>query len=115
MAAAIVAALSLQVARMTGDSLAHSLGGEHANALIERHDMLAGLLTAAAYPFAAAVLVAAWTLPATSPLPSGAGSRPARWPLAGLLARIGVPVLAIAVVVLTILTDHAGAVAVWNS
>lgn len=109
---AVLAAVSLQVARMTGDTLANSMGGE-SNPKIEQHNELAGLLTVAAYPFAAAAVLAAWALASTTPLPSGAGARAARWGVAGTVLRVLVPLLALAVLVLTVLTGHAGATAVW--
>jgi hypothetical protein len=107
---AVVAAGAVQLAAMTGDQLKTSL---HENtALIRTHEHWAGLLQAATWALAGLVVVAWWALPHQSPLPDrGArgGVRLLSVPLTVLL-----PVAALVVLVLVVLTGDAGARAVWG-
>jgi hypothetical protein len=107
---AVVAAGAVQLAAMTGDQLKTSL---HENtALIRTHEHWAGLLQAATWALAGLVVVAWWALPHRSPLPDrGArgGVRLLSVPLTVLL-----PVAALVVLVLVVLTGDAGARAVWG-
>lgn len=112
LALAAVSAGTTQLAVMSGESLKD---GRHlGSSLIERHEEWAGRLQTGVWVLAAAVLVAWWVLPATTPV-SGRGDRESRvgvltWPLVVLL-----PVVAVAVLVLVYLTGDAGARAVWAS
>jgi hypothetical protein len=104
-----IAATSVQLAAMTGDQLKAEVGR---SALIETHEMWAGRLQAATWVLAAVTLVAVYVLPVTSRRPD-VEDRSSRLPvmdkpLIGLL-----PVLAVVVLVLVVLTGDAGARAVW--
>jgi uncharacterized membrane protein len=108
---AIAAAVSVQLASMTGDQLKHRL---HENtALIHTHERYAGYLQTAMWVLAALMVLAWWALPHENPLPdkdhrSGVGA----------LARplvVLVPVVSIVALVLVVLTGDAGARAVWGT
>jgi hypothetical protein len=105
----LAAAAAVQVAAMTGDSLKASLG--EAGHLIAVHEMWAGRLQAATWVLAVLVAGAWWLLPHGSPLP--AGDR--RSPVSTLIrpVTVALPLLAVTVVVLVVLTGDAGARAVW--
>jgi hypothetical protein len=107
---AVVAAGAVQLATMTGDQLKTSL---HENtALIRTHEHWAGLLQTAMWALAGLVVVAWWALPHQSPLPDRGdrgGVRLLSVPLVVLL-----PVAALVVLVLVVLTGDAGARAVWG-
>ena len=110
--AAVLAAGSVQLAAMTGDGLEHSIGGSRA---IQLHEMWAGRLQAACWVLAGVALLAWWALPHSSPIPHGHRSS-RQIPAAEVLERasvIALPLVAVATVVLTLLTGHAGAQAVW--
>jgi len=116
--AALGAAASVQFSAMTGDALSESLGrndpGRH---LIEIHEMWAGRLQAVAWALAVSTLVAWWSVPHGSPIPGHEREHPE---VAGAeaLSRIAIPLifaLGVATAVLTVLTGHAGAVAVWSA
>ena len=110
LASAALAAGSVQLAAMTGDSLKHQVG--RSSALIETHEMWAGRLQTATWVLAALTLVAFWSLPHVTGLAGGRdkGAKVAvlERPLLVLL-----PLTAVAVVVLVVLTGDAGARAVW--
>jgi hypothetical protein len=105
------AAVSVQLAAMTGEDLEHRVGH---SALLETHQMWAGRLQAATWVLAGAMVVAFWVLPHTTRLLDGQdkASRLAivDKPLMALL-----PVLAVLVLVLIVLTGDAGARAVWSA
>lgn len=107
---AIAAAASVQLAAMTGDQLKEHL---HDNsALIETHEHWAGLLQGASWVLAAIMVVAWWALPHENPLPDKDhqhGVRFVAWPVT-----VALPVAAVAVLVLVVLTGDAGAKAVWG-
>lgn len=108
---AIAAAASVQLATMTGDQLKQHLHED--TALIHTHEHYAGLLQTAMWVLAALVVVAWWALPHGSPLPDKEhrdGVRALALPLTALL-----PIGAVAVLVLVVLTGDAGARAVWGS
>jgi uncharacterized membrane protein len=107
---AVVAAASVQLAAMTGDQLKHSLH-EH-TAIIETHETWAGRLQAGSWVLAALVLVAWWAFPHHNPLPDKdhrEGSTTMARPLVVLL-----PLAALGVLVLVVLTGDAGARSVWG-
>jgi uncharacterized membrane protein len=108
---AVAAAVSVQLAAMTGDQLKASLHED--TSLIRTHEHWAGLLQAATWVLAGLVVLAWWALPHDNPLPDKdhrSGFRLLALPLTGL-----VPVAAVAVLVLVFLTGEAGARAVWGS
>lgn len=115
--AAVGAAASVQISSITGDALSESLGrNDPGRPLIEIHEMWAGRLEAATWALAAAALVAWWSVPHGSPIAGHERDHP---PVIGAvtLSRIAIPlifVLGVATAVLTVLTGHAGAVAVWT-
>lgn len=104
------AALSVQLAAMTGDQLKDRL---HASsALIRAHEHWAGLLQAASWGLAVLMLAGWWALPHDNPLPGRdhrAGVPVLAKPLLVLL-----PVAAAAVLALVVITGDAGARAVWG-
>jgi hypothetical protein len=107
---AVGAAVAVQVSAMTGDSLAHALGG--GNPLIDRHEMWAGRLQAATWVMAGAAVVAWWTFAVVSPFPKG--NRISRARVLDRPLVVVLPVVALAVLVLVVVTGHAGAEAVWK-
>jgi|SRR6478735_7842465 hypothetical protein len=109
LALAALAAGSVQLAAMTGDSLKRQVGP---SALIQTHEMWAGRLEAATWVLAALTLLAFWTLPHVTRL-TGGRDKGAR---VGVLERpllVVLPLCAVAVMVLVVLTGDAGARAVW--
>lgn len=115
--AAVGAAASVQVAAITGDELSESVGRTAPSRhLIEVHEMLGGRLEAAAWALAVFAVAAWWSVPHGSPIPGHEREHPQ---VAGAVtvSRIAIPlifVLGVATAVLTVLTGHAGAVAVWS-
>lgn len=114
---AVGAAAAVQFSAITGDALSASLGrNDPSRALIEVHEMWAGRLQAAAWVLAVVAVAAWWSVPHGSPIPGHEREHPQ---LAGAVAlsRVAVPllfVLGTATGILTVLTGHAGAVAVWS-
>jgi len=110
---AIAAAGSVQVAAMTGDSLAET--ESPVGRLVHIHEAWAGRLQVAAWVLAAAVAIAWWVIPHRSPIPDR--DRSAReFGLAPVLERsvlVLVPLAALTTLGLVVLTGHAGAEAVW--
>lgn len=107
---AILAAVSVQLAAMTGDQLKEHLGEN--TSLIRTHEHWAGLLQAACWVLAGLMVVAWWALPHENPLPDKEhqhGVRLLAWPLSVI-----VPAASLAVLVLVVLTGDAGAKAVWG-
>jgi len=107
---AIAAALSVQLATLTGGQLKDHL---HETTLIHTHEEYAGYLQAAMWVLAALMVVAWWALPHENPLPDQdhrSGVRSLAWPLTVL-----VPICSIAVLVLVVMTGDAGARAVWGT
>ena len=115
--AAVGAAAVVQISSMTGDELSESLGPKDpGRPLIQIHEMWAGRLEVAAWALAIAALAAWWSVPHGSPIPGHERDHPPV-PGAATLSRIAIPlifVLGVATAVLTVLTGHAGAVAVWS-
>lgn len=110
----LVALVALFVTRATGDQLAHATPDN--KDLIERHDQLAGLLTAACVPLFALTLFACWSFAsATSLWASGRGVRTGRYVKFARVVKWLIVLLALATLVLTVLTGHAGAVAAWTN
>jgi uncharacterized membrane protein len=108
---AVVAAVSVWLAAATGDNLKGRLNEN--TSLIQTHEHWAGLLQAATWVLAALVVVAWWSLPHHNPLPDKdhkQGVTTLAKPLVLLL-----PVAAVTVLVLVVLTGDAGARAVWGT
>ena len=106
---AAIAAASVQLAAMTGDQLRDKVGR---SSLIETHEMWAGRLQTATWVMAALTLVAFWALPHVTRV-ADSSDKPAR---AAILERplvVLLPLAAVAVIVLVVLTGDAGARAVW--
>ena len=107
----VVAAVSVWLAAATGDNLKQRL---HENtAMIHTHETYAGYLQAATWVLAALTAIAWWSLPHHNPLPDKdhrEGVTTLAKPLVVLL-----PLAAVAVLVLVVLTGDAGARAVWGS
>jgi hypothetical protein len=74
--------------------------------------MWAGRLQAAMWVLAVVAVVAWWAMPHETPI-SGADARAARVPALVKPLVVALPVLAVAVIVLVVLTGDAGAHAVW--
>jgi len=105
------AAASVQLAAMTGDSLKEKVGR---SPLIETHEMWAGRLQAASWVLAGVMLVAFWALPHVHTLTRGT-DRSSRMPVLERPLGLALPVLAVVVLALVVLTGDAGARAVWAS
>jgi hypothetical protein len=106
---AVLAAGSVQLAAMTGDSLQRQVGR---SALIETHEMWAGRLQTATWVLAALTLVAFWSLPHVTRIADGCDKQARLAVLERPLALL-LPLAAVAVIVLVVLTGDAGARAVW--
>ncbi len=105
-----IAAVSVQLASMTGDQLKDKVGG---SALIETHEMWAGRLQAATWVLTAVTVVAFWALPHV-PREVGSHDKDSRVAILERPLVVLLPVLAVVVLVLVVLTGDAGARAVWN-
>lgn len=107
---AVVAAVSIWLASISGDDLKARL---HENtAIIHRHEQLAGYLQASTWVLAALVAIVWWSLPHHNPLPDKdhrEGVTVLSKPLVVLL-----PLAAVAVLVLVVMTGDAGARSVWG-
>lgn len=108
----VLAAGFVQVSRMAGDVLAHTMSDNRA--AIGAHEQMADLLTMCLYPCVVLFLVAAWTLPGATGLASGRLGREERWRPWGRLAGGASVLLAAACLVTVVLAGHSGAVAVWR-
>lgn len=110
---ALAAAASVWLAATTGDALART---EHGNLYLAAHEMWAGRLQAATWVLAAVAVVAWWAVPHGSPMPGHARAERSH-AAAPVLVRgstVLLPLVAVAVLVLVVLTGHAGAEAVWK-
>ncbi|TCJ31182.1 DUF2231 domain-containing protein [Nocardioides jejuensis] len=103
---AVVAAASVQLAAMTGDTLASTLGGT--NPLVQDHEAWAGRLQAATWVLAGIAVVAWWALPVRT-VRAGQGGA-----LLGKAVVVLLPLAAVAVLALVVMTGHSGAEAVWK-
>jgi len=104
-----LAAVAVQLAAMTGDSLKEKVGG---SALVATHEMWAGRLQAGMWVLAAATLLAFWALPHATPV-HGAADKEARGTVVQRPLVVLLPVLAVVVLGLVVMTGDAGARAVW--
>ena len=110
LAVAAAAALSTQLAGMTGENLAETTKD---SSLLDNHEAWAGRLTFGIWVFAAVVAVAWWVLPAVNGL-IGKSDKETRISALVMPATILLPVLAVVVMVLVYFTGDAGAQAVWK-
>ena len=109
----VVAVVVPFITRATGEQLAHATPDNRD--LIERHDQMAGLLTASFLPLTAPSLFACWSFASRSSLVSGRGTRDSSRERLVPVGTWLVVLLAAATLVLTVLTGHAGAVSTWSS
>jgi uncharacterized membrane protein len=107
----VAAALTVQLASMTGEDLQHSRQLE--SPLIQTHQEWAGRLQVAMWVLAAVVVVAFVLLPHVTRL-AGGRDKVARVPALEKPMMVVLPVLAVVVLVLVFLTGDAGARAVWQ-
>ena len=108
---AAIAAGAVQLSAVTGSDLKAKLGE---NPLIENHEMWAGRLQAATWVLAGAMLVAFWAFPHVTRL-MGGQDRQGRVAALEKPLMVLLPVLAVSVLVLVVITGDAGARAVWTS
>lgn len=115
---AVGGAAAAWVARLSGQALLQDrpalLQAEPLRDRVLRHVELGDLLSWVALPYAAVVLLAAWSLAGTTALASGRGAQRSRLPA---LEKLLPPLLvlgAVGVLVLVILTGDSGARAVWT-
>ena len=111
LAVAAAAALTTQLAGMTGENLAETA---RESSLLDDHEMWAGRLTFGVWVFAAVVAVAWWVLPHVSSL-VGKDDKEARVGVLAMPVTILLPILAVVVMVLVYFTGDAGAQAVWKT
>jgi hypothetical protein len=105
------AALSVQVATLTGEDLEESRNLE--SALIEDHAEWGERLQIAMWVLAAVTVLALWALPHVTRL-AGGQDRAARVAALEKPLVLLLPVLAVVVLVLVVLTGDAGARSVWS-
>ncbi|WP_372727373.1 DUF2231 domain-containing protein [Nocardioides sp.] len=108
---AVVAALSAQLAAFSGEDFMHRLSAH--TELVDTHQMWGDRLVIAMWVLAALTAAGWWLLPFTSPLP-GRPERASRVPVLVLPMVLGLPVVAIAVLGLVVLTGDAGARSAWG-
>lgn len=111
LALAVIAAVSVQVAGMTGENLKEDRGLR--SALIENHEAWAGRLTFGIWVFAATTAVGWWVLPHVTRLMNGT-DKESRLPALVMPVTILLPLMAVAVMVLVYFTGDSGAKAVWG-
>ncbi len=112
LALSLVAALSTQLAGMTGENLKESSSKYHTS-LIENHEMWAGRLTFGVWVLVAVAAAAWWVLPHVTAL-SGRSHKEARIPALVVPLVVLLPLAGVAVSVLAYLTGDAGAKSVWG-
>lgn len=103
---AVLAAGAVQLAAMTGNTLASTLGG--VNPLVQTHETWAGRLQAATWVLAGIAVIAWWALPVRS-VRGGRGGA-----VLGRAVVVLLPIAALAVLYLVLMTGHSGAEAVWK-
>lgn len=115
---AVLAAALTWLARLSGAALLEDrpflLDAQPLRAQIERHQELGELLSWTVVPYAAVVVLAAWSLAGTSPLVSGRGARESRVPALERVLPVVLVLAGLGMVVLVALTGDAGARAVWS-
>lgn len=109
---AVVAALSTQLAAMTGEDLQSRLG--RVGQLMANHEAWAGRMQFAAWVLAGVALVAWWALPYATPLAGRADREAPRRSLV-LPVVVALPLLAFIVAFFAYRTGDAGAQLVWAS
>ena len=105
----VLATLFVQLSAMTGENLEEKLGESK---LIETHAEWAGRLQFFTWVLLAVMVVAFWALPHETQL-KGADHKPSRIDVLEKPLLVLLPVLAVAVLVLVVITGDAGARAVW--
>ena len=109
---AVVAAGLAWAARLSGDALLEARPG--LEPLVADHEDLGELAAWSTLPFAAVVLLAAWSLAGPSALASGRGAQESRLPALERVLPVVVVAGALGVLVLVVLTGDSGARAVWG-
>ncbi len=104
------AAVAVQLASSTGEDLLESSGLN--TALIETHEEWAGRLQFAMWVLAGATVIGFWALPSISRM-VGSRGRPGRVAALEKPLMVVLPLLAVAVLVLVVITGDAGARSVW--
>lgn len=105
----VLATAFVQLSAMSGEDLEHQLGESK---LIQAHAEWAGRLQFCTWVLLVVMVVAFWALPHQTRL-NGAEHKPARIPALEKPMMVVLPVLALAVLVLVVITGDAGARAVW--
>jgi hypothetical protein len=108
---ALGAALAVQAATLSGEDLLESTGLD--TDLIQSHQEWAGRLRLAMWVLAAVTVLAFWSLPHVTRL-AGARDRPGRVAMLEKPLMVLLPVLAVVVLVLVVVTGDAGARSVWS-
>lgn len=108
---AVVGALSVQLAVMSGRNLEKDRG--LASPILQTHEKWGERLQIAVWIFAAIMVVAFWALPYVTRV-SGAPNRESRVAALEVPLAVVLALAAIAVLVLVVLTGDAGARAVWK-
>lgn len=109
---AVVAGGLAWVATWSGEALLEARPG--LAPLVEDHEDLGELATWATLPFAAVVVLAAWSLAGPSALASGRGAQESRLPALERVLAVAVVAGALGGLVLVVLTGDSGARAVWG-
>lgn len=110
---AVLAVVLAWLTRLSGEALVESR--PVLEPLVEDHEELGELLAWVVIPFAALVLLAAWSLAGATALASGRGGRGSRIPAVGRVVPALVVLGALGVLALVVLAGDSGARAVWGS
>lgn len=110
---AVAATALAWLATWSGESLVEAR--PKLESLVEEHQELAELLAWSTLPFAAVVLVAAWSLAGSTALASGRGAQGSRMPALERLLPVLLVAGALGLLVLAVVTGDSGARAVWGS
>ncbi|HET6625323.1 MAG TPA: DUF2231 domain-containing protein [Nocardioidaceae bacterium] len=109
---ALIAAGSVFAARLSGEDLLDAR--PELAPLVAVHEDRGELLLWVTLGFAVVVLVAAWMLGGSTPLPNGRGARTSAVPIVDTVLAVLLVLAALAVLVQVVLTGDAGSRAVWG-